>query len=416
MNQQTGNMRVDGGRLWESLMAMAQVGPGIAGGNNRQALTDADRAGRLLFQRWCEDAGLTVGVDAMGSMFARREGTDADALPILIGSHLDTQPTGGKFDGVLGVLAALEVVRTLNDLGIRTRRPVEVVNWTNEEGSRFPPAMVASGVYAGVHTLDWAYDRTDAQGVRFGDELERIGFKGEEPVGQRKGHAYFELHIEQGPILEEEGVDIGIVTHGQGLRWVEVTLTGREAHTGTTPMDRRLNASLGAARIIDRIEAITRAHGEKAVGAVGQLVFAPNSRNILPGKVVFTADLRHPELATLTSMAEQVKQAAREVAVDLGIGVAIEEVGAFDPTAFDEDLLAGLRAAAERLGYSHRDMVSGAGHDACWVAKAMPSAMIFCPCVDGLSHNEAEDITPAWAGAGTDVLLQAVLQAAEVVE
>ncbi|WP_428032099.1 Zn-dependent hydrolase [Ancylobacter sp.] len=416
MNQQTGNMRVDGARLWTSLMEMAEIGPGIAGGNNRQALTDADREGRLLFQRWCEQAGMRVGVDAMGSMFARREGSDAGALPILIGSHLDTQPTGGKYDGVLGVLAALEVVRTLNDLGIRTRRPVEVVNWTNEEGSRFPPAMIASGVYAGVHTLDWAYARTDAQGLRFGDELERIGFKGEEPVGARKGHAYFELHIEQGPILEQEGVDIGIVTHGQGLRWVEVTLTGREAHTGTTPMDRRLNASLGAARIIDRIETITRAHGEKAVGAVGQLVFAPNSRNILPGKVVFTADLRHPELAALASMAEAVKQAAREIAADLGIGVAIEEVGAFDPTAFDEVLLAGLREGAERLGYSHRDMVSGAGHDACWVAKTMPAAMIFCPCVDGLSHNEAEEITPAWAGAGTDVLLQAVLQAAEVVE
>ncbi|UOK73418.1 Zn-dependent hydrolase [Ancylobacter polymorphus] len=416
MNQQTGNMRVDGERLWSRLMQMAQIGPGIAGGNNRQALTDADREGRLLFKSWCEQEGLLPAVDAMGSMFARRAGTDPDALPILIGSHLDTQPTGGKFDGVLGVLAALEVVSTLNELGIRTRRPVEVVNWTNEEGSRFAPAMVAAGVYAGVYTLDWAYARTDAEGHTLGGELERIGFKGEEPVGQRKAHAYFELHIEQGPILEEVATDIGIVTHGQGLRWIEVTLTGREAHTGSTPMERRLNASLGAARLIERIETIARAHGPLAMGAVGQISFAPNSRNILPGKVVLTADLRHPELGPLVSMADAVKQAAREIAAELGIGVSIEEVGAFDPTPFDTGLLAVLREAASELGYSHRDMVSGAGHDACWVARTAPAAMIFCPCVDGLSHNEAEDILPAWASNGADVLLQAVLRTAEVVD
>lgn len=416
MDQQAGNMRVDGGRLWSRLMQMAQIGPGIAGGNNRQALTDEDREGRLFFKSWCEQEGLSVAVDAMGSMFARRAGTDPDALPILIGSHLDTQPTGGKFDGVLGVLAALEVVSTLNELGIRTRRPVEVVNWTNEEGSRFAPAMVAAGVYAGVHTLDWAYARTDAEGLNLGDELERIGFKGEEPVGKRKAHAYFELHIEQGPILEESGTDIGIVTHGQGLRWVEVTFTGREAHTGTTPMDRRLNASLGAARLIDRIETIARAHGPLGVGAVGQISFAPNSRNILPGKAVLTADLRHPELQLLLSMADAVKQAAQDIAAELGIGVSIEEVGAFDPTPFDSGLLATLREAAGDLGYSHRDMVSGAGHDACWVARTAPAAMIFCPCVDGISHNEAEEILPAWASNGADVLLQAVLRTAEVID
>jgi N-carbamoyl-L-amino-acid hydrolase len=349
-------------------------------------------------------------------MFARREGTDAEALPILIGSHLDTQPTGGKFDGVLGVLAALEVVRTLNELGIRTRRPIEVVNWTNEEGSRFVPAMVASGVYAGVHTLDWAYARTDAEGLRLGDELERIGFKGGEPVGQRKAHAYVELHIEQGPILEEEGVDIGIVTHGQGLRWIEVTLTGRETHTGTTPMDRRLNASLGAGRLIGHVEEIARAYAPLGLGAVGQIAFAPNSRNILPGRAVLTADFRHPDLASLRSMEAAFRQAAHSVAEELGLSVAIEEVGAFDPTAFDKTLLQCLREVADRLGYSHRDVVSGAGHDACWVAQTTPSAMIFCPCVDGLSHNEAEDIRPEWANAGADVLLHAVLQAAGVVD
>lgn len=410
----SGNWRTDGARLWDSLMAMAQIGPGVRGGNNRQTLTDSDREGRLLFKSWCEAAGMSVGVDAMGTMYARREGTDPAALPVLVGSHLDTQPTGGKFDGVLGVLGALEVVRTLNDLGIRTKHPIEVVNWTNEEGARFAPAMVASAVYAGVMSLNDAYAVRDAEGKTLGAELERIGFKGEEEVGAHKAHAYFELHIEQGPILEAEGVDIGVVTHGQGTRWLEVTLTGRDAHTGSTPMPRRLNAGLGAARVMELVDRTAWAHAPMAVGAVGHVEVYPNSRNIIAGKAVFTIDIRHPELAALDAMATEVRAGAAEIAEKMGLGIAIAEVNSFDPVAFDPTLVERVRAAAQALGYSHRDIVSGAGHDACWVNKVAPAAMIFCPCVDGLSHNEDEAITPEWAKAGADVLLHAVLAAAEI--
>lgn len=414
MTAPSGNWRTDGARLWDSLMAMAQIGPGVRGGNNRQTLTDSDREGRLLFKSWCDAAGMSVGVDAMGTMYARREGTDPAALPVLVGSHLDTQPTGGKFDGVLGVLAALEVVRTLNDLGIRTKHPIEVVNWTNEEGARFAPAMVASAVYAGVMSLDDAYAVRDAGGKTLGAELERIGFKGEEEVGARKAHAYFELHIEQGPILEAEGVDIGVVTHGQGTRWLEVTLTGRDAHTGSTPMPRRLNAGLGAARVMELVDRIAWAHAPMAVGAVGHVEVYPNSRNIIAGKAVFTVDIRHPELAALDAMAAEVRAGAAEIAEKMGLGIAIAEVNSFDPVAFDPTLVGRVRAAAQALGYSHRDIVSGAGHDACWVNKVAPAAMIFCPCVDGLSHNEDEAIAPEWAKAGADVLLHAVLATAEI--
>lgn len=414
MTAPSGNWRTDGARLWDSLMAMAEIGPGVRGGNNRQTLTDADREGRLLFKSWCEAAGMNIGVDAMGTMYARREGTDPAALPVLVGSHLDTQPTGGRFDGVLGVLGALEVVRTLNDLGIRTKHPIEVVNWTNEEGTRFAPAMVASAVYAGVMSLEDAYAVRDAEGKTLGAELERIGFKGEEEVGARKAHAYFELHIEQGPILEAEGVDIGVVSHGQGTRWLEVTLTGRDAHTGSTPMPRRLNAGLGAARIMELVDRIAWAHAPMAVGAVGHVEVYPNSRNIIAGKAVFTIDIRHPELAVLDAMAAEVRAGAAEIAEKMGLGIAIAEVNSFDPVAFDPTLVGRVRATAQALGYSHRDIVSGAGHDACWVNKVAPAAMIFCPCVDGLSHNEDEAITPEWAKAGADVLLHAVLATAEI--
>ncbi|MCS0497449.1 Zn-dependent hydrolase [Ancylobacter sp. MQZ15Z-1] len=419
MTAPTDNMRADGARLWNSLMEMAKIGPGLRGGNNRQALTDADAEGRRLFARWCAEAGLAVSVDAMGTMFARREGTDAEAAPVLIGSHLDTQPTGGKFDGVLGVLGALEVVRTLNDLGIRTRHPVEVVNWTNEEGTRFAPAMVASAVYAGVMSLQDAYAATDAAGLTLGAELERIGFRGERPAELAAGgpvpHAYFELHIEQGPILEAEGLDIGVVTHGQGTRWLQVTLTGREAHTGSTPMPRRLNAGLGMARVTELVDAVAWKHAPLAVGAVGHVEVYPNSRNIIAGRAVFTIDIRHPELATLDAMDREIRAGAAEIAARMGLGIAIEEVNAFDPVTFDPVLVGHVRAAAERLGYRHRDIVSGAGHDACWVNKVAPAAMIFCPCVEGLSHNEDETITPEWAKAGADVLLHAVLATAEAV-
>ncbi len=409
------NLKIDGDRLWDSLMEMAKIGPGVAGGNNRQTLTDADAEGRALFRKWCDAAGLTMGVDAMGTMFARREGTDPDALPVYVGSHLDTQPTGGKYDGVLGVLGGLEIIRTLDDLGIRTRHPIVVTNWTNEEGTRFAPAMLASGVFAGVHDQAWAEDRKDADGKRFGDELDRIGWRGDEEVGARKMHAFFELHIEQGPILEAEGKDIGVVTHGQGLWWLQVTLTGRDAHTGSTPMHMRLNAGLGMARITELVHRIATEAQPDALGAIGQANVYPNSRNVIPGKAVFTVDFRSPDLAKLDAMKARLEAEAPKIAADLGLGIEIEPVGHFDPVTFDPGCVAAVRDAAERLGYSHRDIVSGAGHDACWINRVAPTAMVMCPCVDGLSHNEAEEISKDWAAAGANVLFHAVVETAGVV-
>jgi len=410
------NLRINGDRLWDSIMEMAKIGPGVAGGNNRQTLTDADKEGRELFARWCEEAGLTLGVDQMGTMFARREGAEPDLDPVYVGSHLDTQPTGGKYDGVLGVLGGLELVRTLNDLGIRTRRPIVVTNWTNEEGTRFAPAMLASGVFAGKHELQWAYERTDAKGLKFGDELERIGWKGEETVGARRIHAFFELHIEQGPILEAEGKDIGVVTHGQGLRWIECTVTGKESHTGSTPMPMRKNAGRGLAQITELVHEIAMKHQPNAVGAIGHIDVYPNSRNIIPGRVVFTIDFRSHLIDILEGMVAEFDERVPKLCEALGVSLETRIVGQFDPPAFDEGCVAAVRNAAERLGYSHRDIVSGAGHDACWINDVAPTAMVMCPCVDGLSHNEAEEISREWATAGADVLFHAVVETAEIVE
>ena len=396
-------------------MEMAEIGPGVAGGNNRQALTDEDAEGRALFQKWCDDSGLSLGVDKMGTMFAKREGSIPDALPVYVGSHLDTQPTGGKYDGVLGVLAGLEIIRTLNDQGIKTKHPIVIVNFTNEEGTRFPPAMVASGVFAGVHTLDWAYSREDADGNNFGDELRRINWVGDEDVGTRKMKAFFELHIEQGPILELEKKDIGVVTHGQGLSWLQITLTGRESHTGSTPMPMRINAGLGMARITQLVEEIALRYEPNAVGAIGQCDVYPNSRNIIPGKAIFTVDFRHPEKSIITSMEEELRAGAEKIAEEIGLIMEIEPVGGFDPVTFDKECVATIRAAAEKLGYAHRDLVSGAGHDACWINRVAPTAMIMCPCVGGLSHNEAEEISQEWATAGADVLFHSVLETAQIV-
>lgn len=412
------NLKINGDRLWDSLMEMAKIGPGVAGGNNRQTVTDEDSEGRKLFAKWCEAAGMTMGLDTMGNMFMTRPGTDPEALPVYVGSHLDTQPTGGKYDGVLGVLAGLEIVRTLNDLNIKTRHPIVVTNWTNEEGTRYAPAMLASGVFAGIHEQDWAYDRVDAKGLTFGDELKRIGWQGDEPVGSRKDKmkAFFELHIEQGPILEIEGKDIGVVTHGQGLSWTQVTVTGKDSHTGSTPMPMRKNAGLGMARILELVEEIAWSHKPDAVGAAGHIDVYPNSRNVIPGKVVFTVDFRSPDLAVIQDMEKRLDAGAKKICDEMGLGVELEKVGGFDPVTFDETCVAAIRSAAERLGYSHRDIISGAGHDACWINRVAPTAMVMCPCVDGLSHNEAEDISLDWARAGADVLFHAVVETAEIVE
>ncbi|WP_419693805.1 Zn-dependent hydrolase [Mesorhizobium muleiense] len=409
------NLRINSDRLWDSIMEMAKIGPGVAGGNNRQTLTDADGEGRQLFKRWCEAAGLEMGLDEMGTMFARREGTDPDLPPVYVGSHLDTQPTGGKYDGVLGVLGGLEIVRSLNELGIKTKHPIVVTNWTNEEGARFAPAMMASGVFAGVLDQADVYEHVDKDGKKFGEELERIGWKGSEKVGERKIHAFFELHIEQGPILEDEGIDIGVVTHGQGLKWLQVTLTGKEAHTGSTPMPKRRNAGLGMARVIELVHEIAMDYQPDAVGAVGHMEVYPNSRNIIAGRTMFTIDIRSPEKEVLDAMDGRIREGIDTICEALDIKYQIDQVGHFDPVTFDPGCVKAVRDAAERLGYTHRNIVSGAGHDACWINRVAPTAMVMCPCVDGLSHNEAEEITKEWAAAGADVLFHAVVETAVIV-
>ena len=393
-------------------MTMAKIGLGIAGGNNRQTVTVEDGEARKLLQKWSEDAGMTMKVDELGSMFFKREGTDKNALPVVIGSHLDTQPTGGKYDGVLGVLAGLEIVRTLNDLNIQTKHPILVVNWTNEEGSRFPPAMMASAGYAGIYEVNTLLSAKDAEGNIFGDELDKIGWKGSETVGSQKFHCYYELHIEQGPILETEEVDIGIVTHGQGLKWLEVKLSGVEQHTGTTPMNVRKDTSLALSEIILAVNHIANKNQPNALGSVGHIEVSPNSRNVIAGNSLFTVDIRSPDINKLVKMENELKQMTTDICKKYKIEFEMDQIGGFDPVAFDKECLNNIRNSANKFGYSHKDIVSGAGHDACWINTVAPSAMIMCPCVDGLSHNEAEEIKPEWASSSTNVMLHAAIASA----
>src|SRR6266436_10171637 len=405
------NLRIDQERLWQSLMAMAKIGATEKGGSKRLALSDLDRAGRDLFVRWCREAGCTVTVDRMGNIFARRPGRNPDAAPVMTGSHLDTQPTGGKFDGVYGVLAGLEVVRTLNDLGYETEAPVELVVWTNEEGSRFSPAMIGSGVYAGVFSLEQGLGTPDnVTGVTMGAELQRIGFAGPEKCGGHKVAAYFEAHIEQGPILEAAEKPIGIVQGAQGQRWYEITVTGQEAHAGPTPMKRRKDALVGAARMIDAVNRIGHAHAPYACATVGFIQSSPNSRNTIPGRVFFTVDFRHPEDAVLSLMDRDLRHACGEAASAIGLEVEVKEFWYFPPTPFHPDPVAAVRDATEAQGYPHQDIISGAGHDAVYMARVAPTAMIFVPCVGGISHNEIEDANPEDLTAGCNVLLNAVLE------
>ena len=409
------NARVNGQRLWDALMEMARIGGTPKGGCKRLTLTDLDKQGRELFRAWCEKAGCVVKIDQMGNMFARRAGVEDDLPPVILGSHLDTQPTGGKFDGVLGVLGALEVVRSLNDLKIRTRHPIEVANWTNEEGSRFAPAMISSGVFAGVYTKEFAYSRLDPENKKLGDELERIGFKGEEPVGGRPVHAYFELHIEQGPILEDENIEVGVVTHGQGQRWYELKLTGFESHAGSTPMPVRKDALLGAARIVELVNAIGLSKAPLGVSTAGMLNVYPNSRNVIPGAVFLACEFRHPIDSTLSEMDAALHEGVKAICDTVGLTYELKQVFYYAPVAFDGECVSAVRRAAQRFGYSHRDIVAGAGHDACYMARVTPTSMVFTPCVDGVSHNESEDITLEWATAGANVLMHAALEKAEIV-
>jgi N-carbamoyl-L-amino-acid hydrolase len=372
-------------------------------------LTDLDRQVRDWFKVRAEALGCTVTVDDMGVMFARRPGQRDDLPPIAMGSHLDTQPTGGKFDGVLGVLGALEALRTLVQAGYETFAPIEVVNWTNEEGSRFAPAMVASGVFAGAFTRDWADANKDREGVTFGAALDGIGYRGGERCGQHPLSGFFELHIEQGPILEAEDKEIGIVTGVQGMRWYEVTVTGESAHTGATPMRLRKNALLGAARLTERINAIAERHAPDALGAVGLMEVRPNSRNVVPGEVFFCVDFRHPQAAVLDELEAEFVKSLNEICDPLGLAVTSTRIWDQPPVHFDAACIASVRRAAELSGFSTRDIISGAGHDAAYVSRVAPTSMIFVPCRGGISHNEAEFTAKEQCAAGAQVLLQAVL-------
>lgn len=400
--------RINGERLWQSLRDMAQFGAIPKDGVTRLALSEEDRQARDQLRAWALDAGCSVRVDRMGNMFLRREGTRPELAPVVTGSHVDSQPNGGRFDGIYGVLAGLEVIRTLNDRQIATERALEVVNWTNEEGARFAPAMIASGVFAGVFDEEYGLSRRDAQGISIGEALKQIGYDGEEPVGGRPIHAAFELHIEQGPILEAENIEIGVVTSAQGQRWYELEILGFSAHAGTTPMERRRDALLGFAAMVTAVNQIGLDFMPDARATVGMAQITPNSRNVVPGKVFFSVEFRHPQETVLEQMEQRLLAAVAEV--DAGkLSARAERIFQYRPIRFDENCIDSVRQAAQALGYSHREMVSGAGHDACYLSRVAPTAMIFIPCVDGISHNELENISPAWATAGANVLLNALL-------
>jgi beta-ureidopropionase / N-carbamoyl-L-amino-acid hydrolase len=406
------NLSINGDRLWDSLMEMARIGATPKGGVKRLTLTDLDRDSRDLFRRWCEAAGCTVAIDGVGNMFARRPGRDPSRSPVMSGSHLDSQPTGGKYDGAYGVLAALEVVRTLNDAGVETEAPIEIAMWTNEEGSRFSPAMMGSGTFAGVFSVEETRARQDVDGLTFGDELKRIGYEGGETPGDHPVDAYFECHIEQGPKLENAGLPVGVVTGAQGQRWLEVRVTGVEAHAGPTPMEVRKDALVGAARMIDLVNRIGHGNLPDACATCGMILASPNSRNVIPGGVFFTIDFRHPDDAVLTRMDRQFKDGAAAIAEDIGLELEVTEFWYAPPTRFDADCVAAVKAGAEAHGHGHMAIVSGAGHDAVYMAGLCPTAMIFVPCEKGISHNEAENAKKEDLAAGCDVLLHAVLDRA----
>ena len=402
------NLTINPQRLWDTIMETAAFGGTPKGGIKRLTVSDEDKRVRDWFKAECEKLGCLVDVDEVGNMFATRPGKRRDMAPIAMGSHLDTQPTGGKFDGVLGVLGALEVMRTLVDMGYESNAPLMIVNWTNEEGSRFAPAMLCSGVYAGVFTPEYAYAREDRQGIKLGDELQRIGYKGAHKAGAIKFSAMFELHIEQGPILEAESKMIGVVTGVQGMRWYEVTVRGQESHTGATPMGLRKNALLAAARMIEAIHQVGMAN-LPGVASVGLIENRPNSRNVVPGEVFFTVDLRHPDEAVLDRMERDYQAALPKIAADLSVELEEKRIWNSPAVKFAPELIQCVREGVGKAGYTSRDMASGAGHDAAYINRVAPTTMIFVPCLGGISHNEAESTTLEECGAGTQVLLNAVL-------
>jgi beta-ureidopropionase / N-carbamoyl-L-amino-acid hydrolase len=405
----TRNLRTDPDRLWSTIAETAAFGGTPAGGVCRLTLSEEDRQVRDWLAEKVREAGLELAIDEMGTMYATRPGRDMSRPPVAFGSHLDTQPTGGRFDGILGVLAGLEVMRRLNEAGIETDAPLTLVNWTNEEGARFAPGMVASGVYSGEIEQDWALARTDRDGVRLGDALSAIGYAGPEPVGARRFAAFVELHIEQGPILEAEGRTIGVVTAAKGQIWADCRIVGRESHAGSTPMTARRDALSAFAAFALAVEDIARAEGPDGVATIGVATVEPASRNTIVGAVNFTLDYRHPDAAALQRMTVAIDGAAARIGADRGVAVELDRIWRKEPIAFDAAVAGRIEAAATDLGLSHRRITSGAGHDAVLVASAVPAAMIFVPCRDGISHNEAESATKEDCAAGADVLLRTVL-------
>jgi len=408
------DLRINGPRLWNSLMDLAQIGATEKGGVKRLALTDLDRQGRDLVVRWAQEAGLTVTVDRIGNVFMRREGANPSLPPIVTGSHIDTQPTGGKFDGNYGVLAGLEVVRTLNDLNIQTEAPVEVAFWTNEEGSRFVPVMMGSGVFCGAFSLETAYAARDVDGKSVGEELERIGYRGSQTPGDHPIGAYFETHIEQGPVLEDADKVIGVVPAVMGLSWYDCTVEGMEAHAGPTPMHLRRDALQVATRIMQETVAIANRYPPYGRGTVGMVQVFPNSRNVIPGRVKFSIDLRNVNDELLDTMHGEIMAFVERTRAESGLNIQLERVSYYPPCPFHPDCVGAVRKAADKLGYSTMDVVSGAGHDAIYVARLAPAGMIFVPCKDGISHNEIEDARPDHLEAGCNVLLHAMLERAGV--
>jgi N-carbamoyl-L-amino-acid hydrolase len=414
MTKIASNLQIDSARLWDTIHETAKFGATPKGGVRRLTLGPEDKQVRDWFRKACEAAGLEVQVDALGSMFGLRKGRDMSKPPIGVGSHLDTQPTGGKFDGVLGTLAALELVRTLNDAGIETEVPICVCNWTNEEGSRFAPATMASAAYAGDYTTDNILARTDAAGMSVGEALDSIGYRGNEAVGARKFGAFVELHIEQGPLLEAESKTIGVVDRGQGIIWYDGKITGFESHAGTTPMPMRRDALATLAEIVLAVERIAKAHGPNAVGTIGEAVIAAPSRNVIPGEIAFTVDVRSPDSKILDAIDRDLRAAIAEIAPRRKAEIKLDAIWRKEPTVFDTRLVDAVESSARMLGYSHRRITSGAGHDACNMANVVPAAMVFVPCKDGISHNELEDATQADCAAGANVLMHTVLALAGV--
>ena len=409
-------LRINGDRLWASLMELAKIGATEKGGVKRLTLTDLDMQGRDLVVGWARDAGMSVTIDQIGNVFMRRDGTNNALPPIMTGSHIDTQPTGGKFDGNYGVLAGIEVVRTLNDHGIRTEAPIEVAFWTNEEGSRFVPVMMGSGVFCGAFTLEHAYAAKDTEGKTVGEELERIGYKGDQVPGQHPIGAYFETHIEQGPVLEDEDKVIGVVPAVMGLSWYDCTVTGMEAHAGPTPMHLRKDAMQVSTRIIQEVVSIANRYPPYGRGTVGMLQVFPNSRNVIPGEVKFSIDLRNVNDELLNTMHEEMLAFIDKTRGETGLGIKIERVSYYPPCPFHPDCVDAVRSATAKLGYSTMDVVSGAGHDAIYAARVAPAGMIFVPCKDGISHNEIEDAKAEHLEAGCNVLLHAMLERARAMQ